>query len=394
MSLRAQRWSRAALVFGAWTLLGLFISSQEYVVRARLGRPVVLAEAFAGGMGLCWLWALATPLILWLAARFPLERQNWLRNVLVHVLAGTVLSISLKVAHEFLLYEMFYRARSDKPFSAFAAAQSLYPYFDYWILIYWFILVCLHATSFYNRYREKELRAAQLESQLAQAQLLALRSQLNPHFLFNTLHAISTLMHRDVRTADRMISQLSDLLRLSLEIGGAPEVPLKTELEFVERYLEIQRARFPDRLQVEIHAQPEALDALVPNFILQPLVENAVRHGVATRSSGGCVSIRARRDGAVVVLEVRDNGPGFPAGFSLDGRAGLGLVNTRERLKQLYAHDHCFTMINAKEGGACVTIAVPYRAAALSPEEQARLEIVARRARHAGDDEEVVEAAN
>jgi signal transduction histidine kinase len=385
---------RGALILGAWTLLGIFISSQEYVVRARLGQPVQLAEAVAGGMGLCWLWALATPLILWLAARFPLERQNWLRNVLVHVLAGTVLSISLKVAHEFLLYELFYRARSAKPFSVLAAAQSLYSYFDYWILIYWFILVCLHATNFYNRYRENELRAAQLESQLAQAQLLALRTQLNPHFLFNTLHSISALMHRDVRAANRMISQLSDLLRLSLEIGGAQEVPLKTEMEFVERYLEIQRTRFPDRMTLDLHVQPEALDALVPNFVLQPLVENAVRHGIATRSVGGYITIRARRDGCNVLLEVRDNGPGFPAGFSLNRHAGLGLANTRERLKQLYADEHLFAVSNAKEGGACVTILIPFRASALPQEEKARLEIVARRRTKPEDDEDVIVAAS
>jgi sensor histidine kinase YesM len=314
--------------------------------------------------------------------------------VLVHVLAGTVLSISLKVAHEFLLYELFYRARSAKPFSVLAAAQSLYSYFDYWILIYWFILVCLHATNFYNRYRENELRAAQLESQLAQAQLLALRTQLNPHFLFNTLHSISALMHRDVRAANRMISQLSDLLRLSLEIGGAQEVPLKTEMEFVERYLEIQRTRFPDRMTLDLHVQPEALDALVPNFVLQPLVENAVRHGIATSSAGGRISIRARCEGSNVLLEVRDNGPGFPAGFSLNRHAGLGLANTQERLKQLYADEHVFAVSNAKEGGACVTILIPFRASALPQEEKARLEFVARRRTKPEDDEDVIVAAS
>jgi sensor histidine kinase YesM len=191
-----------------------------------------------------------------------------------------------------------------------------------------------------------------------------------------------------------MISQLSDLLRLSLEIGGAQEVPLKTEMEFVERYLEIQRTRFPDRMTLDLHVQPEALDALVPNFVLQPLVENAVRHGIATRSVGGYITIRARRDGCNVLLEVRDNGPGFPAGFSLNRHAGLGLANTRERLKQLYADEHLFAVSNAKEGGACVTILIPFRASALPQEEKARLEIVARRRTKPEDDEDVIVAAS
>ena len=187
--------------------------------------------------------------------------------------------------------------------------------------------------------------------------------RLNPHFLFNTLNAVSALMHPDVRAANRMMTRLSDLLRLSLETSAAQEVPLKLELDFLDRYLEIQRARFPDRLHVNLDVQPEALDALVPNFILQPLVENAIRHGIARRSAPGSVEIAARRVNGLVEIAVRDNGAGFPAGRYVLPREGVGLANTRARLRHLYGAAHRFELRNVPAGGAEVLIVIPFRPA-------------------------------
>jgi two-component system LytT family sensor kinase len=188
------------------------------------------------------------------------------------------------------------------------------------------------------------LKASQLQAQLAQSQLQALKMQLHPHFLFNTLHAISSLMRRDVEAAERMIARLSDLLRLTLENVGAQETSLRQELEFLERYLEIEQTRFRDRLQVKMEIEPETLDARVPNLILQPLVENAVRHGVTPHAGPGLI-----------------NGAGLPDARRAQIKEGVGWANTRARLEQLYGADHLFDLSNRDEGGLVVSLTIPFR---------------------------------
>ena len=228
------------------------------------------------------------------------------------------------------------------------------------MLTYWAILGVSLAVDYYRKYRERELRASQLETRLAEAQLQVLKMQLHLHFLFNTLHAISTLMHRDVEAAERMLTRLSDLLRHSFESVGVQEVSLKQELEFLDRYVEIEKVRFGDRLAVEISVDPELLDARVPNLILQPLVENAIRHGIASRAAGGRIEIEVRRDNGMLDLEIRDNGPGLPAGDDgSEGIGGIGLANTRARLKQLYGARHRFELSEAAGGGLAVNLTIP-----------------------------------
>jgi len=206
----------------------------------------------------------------------------------------------------------------------------------------------------------------ELEVRLSQAKLQALQMQLNPHFLFNTLHAISALMHQDVDAAERMLTRLSDLLRYALESTEAHEVPLKKEIEFLQRYLEIEQTRFGDRLQVRMEIDPAALDAQVPNLILQPLVENAIRHGIEPHAQAGLVELRARAENGTLELIVQDNGKGSaksaPAGF------GLGLSNTRARLEQLYGAEHRLEIGDAESGGFRVRICVPMK----TPVAQAR----------------------
>jgi LytS/YehU family sensor histidine kinase len=229
-----------------------------------------------------------------------------------------------------------------------------------------------HLVHYSRESRTKDLKASQLEGQLAQAQLQVLRMQLHPHFLFNTLHTISALMHKDLKAADRMLALLGDLLRDSLEKVGAQVVPLKQELEFLDRYLEIEKTRFRDRLSVQMAVEPETLDAEVPNLILQPLVENAIRHGIARRAEGGRLEIHAQSQDHMLVLRVRDDGPGLPSDTEMAARGGVGLANSQARLEQLYGAAHRFELRNRTDGGLEVTLALPLR-----PHERPRVPVSA-----------------
>ncbi len=210
----------------------------------------------------------------------------------------------------------------------------------------------------HDKLRARELAASRLEGQLAQANLQMLKMQLHPHFLFNTLNAISSLMHRDVEAADRMIVRLSDLLRMALEKDDRHQVRLESELEFLHRYLAIEQIRFRDRLKVDIDVEPVCLSAQVPRLILQPLVENAIRHGIAMRSAAGRLAIRARRRGARLDLSVADDGPGLPPNRPL--RPGVGLANTQARLAQLYGGDGSLELVDGEGGGFEVVVEIPF----------------------------------
>jgi LytS/YehU family sensor histidine kinase len=229
------------------------------------------------------------------------------------------------------------------------------------LLIYWVIVAVCFAFDYYAKFRERELRAAELEKQVAQAKLQALQMQLNPHFLFNSLHSISALMHEDVDRADSMIARLSDLLRAALDSSAMQEVSLGDELDFLKRYLAIEQIRFGDRLKVDIAAPPETLAAQVPNLILQPLVENSIRHGIEPRAKAGRIELRAQRADKMLVLEVADNGAGFSAGEKIS--EGVGLSNTRARLRTLYGDAHKFELLPSAEGGLLVRLTIPFQEA-------------------------------
>jgi LytS/YehU family sensor histidine kinase len=237
-----------------------------------------------------------------------------------------------------------------------AALQNI----DWEMMTYWTIVGISHAVLYYRESRDREVRAAQLETRLAEAQLKTLQQQLHPHFLFNTLHAISALMHRDVEAADRTLMRLSDLLRITLETLGQQEVPLKTELEFLSKYLEIEETRFADRLIVRFDVQPETLDIRVPSLLLQPLVENSIKHGVAKKAGPGHIAITARRDGDKLLLEVRDDGVGLSEDALTALQKGIGVSTTRARLRWLFGADHRFEFHRLAEGLA-VVVAIPWR---------------------------------
>jgi sensor histidine kinase YesM len=242
---------------------------------------------------------------------------------------------------------------------------SLAVKFHWNVVVYWAILGFSHALAYYRESRERALQAFQLESQLAQARLQSLKMQLNPHFLFNTLNTVSQLIYEEPENADRMITHLGDLLRMSLDAGSEHQVTLRQELEFLERYLEIQKARFGDRLTTQFDIDPCLYDVLVPTLILQPLVENAIRHGVGPRSAPGRIEIHAQSQDSMLCLRVSDNGSGLPEGESAV-KEGVGLGNTRARLKHLYGADQSLAFCNRPGGGLVVTLAFPLRIKSLA----------------------------
>ena len=348
---------RLAMIWGIWTVVALFFSTQVYMMYYSGNQPIPYFKGFLVQASACYLWALVTPLVLWLARRYRIDRNNWQKKVFFHVVLSVFLSSALIVTHFVLYMSIMGKTSRITPYWAF---DYMYFNLDRWLLVYWFIFLMSHASNYYQSYREGELKASELRTQLAQSQLEALRMQVHPHFLFNTLHSISALLSKDTEAARKMISRLGDFLRLTLESGGTMEVTLQQELEFLKGYLEIERIRFQDRLTTEIHVDPEVLNVRVPNLILQPIVENAMRHAVA-RSNAGLVEITATPRNGAVRIEVKDNGPGItsdPRAITRTSR-GVGLANTQARLTCLYGSAAKFELRNRPSGGLTVMLEVP-----------------------------------
>ncbi|HVE69821.1 MAG TPA: histidine kinase [Thermoanaerobaculia bacterium] len=303
-----------------------------------------------------WLWALMTPPILWLGSRFSLERGKWLGRTLLLVVIGVGVAIFmyflLAEARE-LIFDPPRRARGG----GFRPGRELMRFRYVPQLLYYFaILTAGFAREYFLRGRDQQAHAAQLQAQLAEARLDALRMQINPHFLFNTLHAISAMVERNPAGVRKMIARLSELLRHTIDAHATDEVPLREELDFLGRYLEIMEFRFQGRLVIERSIDPETLGARVPNLILQPIVENALEHGVARKKGEGRVEVSASRRGESLVLTVRDNGPGLNG----ESEAGVGLANTRARLAQLYGDRASLRLTSAEGEGTTAEISLPW----------------------------------
>jgi sensor histidine kinase YesM len=339
-------------IVGFAVLLGLVDSAQAYLRAALQGRNYTWSQAMLEGLPGWIALGLLTPFVLATARRVRLDGPRRALAVAIHFAAACAFA----VAHQASV-AMLSALRFDDVRFTLAMWKFLTLYFAIDLLIYGGIVGLWYAWHYARELRERELAASQLQASLSEARLEALRAQLNPHFLFNTLNAISVLALKGEREpVARTLSLLSDLLRLSLDASLPQEVPLARELQFVDRYLEIQRVRFPDRLRVERQIDDRALDALVPSLILQPLVENAVLHGVSLAPGPGEIRIGAACSDGRLVLRVHDTGPGF----RLAPREGIGLRNTRARLEQLYASAQALAYGN-DETGAWVRIEVPYR---------------------------------
>jgi two-component system LytT family sensor kinase len=353
-------WARAGIIFGVWTVIGLVFSAQWYFAAFRSEQPIQWSRALYVQMSWGYLWALGTPIILWLARRFPMDKQRWLRNSLMHLLASTLLVFVSGIIGHLIIYFHIGRPAGYSYMFQNSLRFAVGNYSE-GLGIYLLVTFLAYAYSYYQRFRQGELRASQLEAQLSQAQLQALKMQLHPHFLFNTLHSISALLHKDTESARKMISRLGDFLRLTLENSGTQEVTLEKEMEFLRCYLEIERIRFQDRLTTHVHVDADALDTHVPNLILQPIVENAIRHGIAPRSTPGEIEIHAKQENGFLRIQIRDNGPGLPKNRNADAifKKGLGLSNTLSRLERLYGEKHRFDIANDPRGGLAVTLEIP-----------------------------------
>jgi signal transduction histidine kinase len=314
-----------------------------------------------------------TPFVFALANRYQVQRSNWARNSFI-LLVGALIFTVAQVALRGMTPYAFWDPRVGHWVSAVWDAQThgsriqwlmfrsifLTNLVDDVITTYLPIVLIAHVASYYQRLRERELRSSQLQGQLEKARLQLLKSQLQPHFLFNTLNSISALMLTNVEAADRMITRLGDLLRMSLETAGTQMTTLSRELEFVSCYIEIERVRFEERLKVCIEVAPETLDASVPHLLLQPLVDNAIKHGISRRVTGGEIRISATQDDGDLYLEVRDNGPGFKKP-SQSPSGGIGLRITRERLETIYGQDQSVELLSLPDGGVAARVCIPLR---------------------------------
>jgi two-component sensor histidine kinase len=346
-----RRRTEAGLVLSWWAVFGAWLTGQNLLVSAAVGYPLPLGEAAARAFFNAILWAGITFLAFSMVRRFRLDSRPRLVPILAHVSFGAAISLG-----EIAIVVGVTSSLGWNPDSFMELFPTAFPAN---IVYYWLLVGVGHGLEYYGALRQREAQNALLSRRLVQAELHLLKSQLQPHFLFNTLHAISALMHRDVKAADRMLARLSQLLRAALDYSGTHEVSLREELEFLEPYVEIEQARLGDRLALEIDVGPNVLEARVPHMILQPLVENAIRHGIAPRACPGRVVIRARGSRDVLDLEVWDDGPGLANGKAANG--GLGLTNTRARLQQLYGEHFRFEPRNAPQGGFQVGITIPFR---------------------------------
>lgn len=351
LELPAFRW---LLFFGVWTLMGMAFAGQLFLSRANIGNPVTWGFALNRALADWYVFAVLSIPAIKMARAFRLDHPRWIRNLTAHLLASIAFSV-LWMALRALIEDWQSATVSFRQ----AFAHALVATFFFNLLIYWVVVNVTYALDYYLKFKEREVRAAELEKRLTEARLQALQMQLNPHFLFNALNSVASLMHKDVEAADRMITRLGELLRTSLESTSDQEVTLEAELSFLARYLDIEQIRFGDRLRVTREIDRETLLHPVPNLILQPLVENAIQHGISRKARPGVITLRSRRDGDGLCLEVEDNGGGFSSD-DIRPRHGVGLSNTLERLRQLYGSAGALEFHCGAENGLLVRVRIPW----------------------------------
>lgn len=361
LSRRGVKWG---LIVGAWTFFGALIAGETYIRARAAGGSLPLLVSLIWFLSWAYTWALFTPFVLWLRRRFPFEREGWVRSLVVHVAASLLVSWIGALVYVFVGQQLG-RIEGGVDVLVNQSLLNFVVFLHFDPALYWIIIALSYVVHNYRDARARELRASQLETQLAQARLHALEMQLHPHFLFNALHTIAVLVRTGRNTqAVRVVTGLGELLRRALDHAGTHFVPLKQEIEFIRRYLEIEQIRFGERLCVQISVDANTLDARVPHLILQPLVENAIRHGIAPRSTHGSLRVDTSRVKGRLLLTVCDDGPGLPETLEEYSGDGMGLSTTRERLERIYGADHRFTVRNAEEGGVVAALDIPFRVTA------------------------------
>ena len=362
MSKLKTNWRRPALLFVTWTLIGLVFAAVSYgVALSQNDKRFGIAASLKLNLVLFYLWGVFSPLILRFCRRFRVEfRRLSIRNLMVHVPAIVLFS----AVHETLLLAILWSITPSTRGELTTITNYYARHFGYGfyidLIIASLIVIGAHALLYYDDFRASELQQSSLKTQLAQAQLRALKMQIHPHFLFNTLHSISSLVLEDPTKANSMIAQLGDFLRLTIENSEQQLVTLKEETEFLRCYLDIEQVRFGDRLTVVFDLEPQTLSAQVPHLILQPVVENAIQHAIAPRAARGYINIEAKRLDSFLRVAISDNGPGISSNGFLPSKKCVGLANVRTRLAQVYGPDFRFELTNNGNGGLTVTMEIPF----------------------------------
>ena len=353
---------RAALVFLGWTLVSIIFAGISYATAiGENNKEFGFISALRLNLVQFYVWAILSPLVFRFSRRFPIElRPLNVRNLLLYFPALISFAGIHQVIHLAVLWSITPRWRQKYP--ALTDCYRAYFAFGFYIdlIIALLIVIAVHALLYYQSFRASELAQSSLKTDLAQAQLRALKMQLHPHFLFNTLHSISSLVLEDPPKANSMIARLGDFLRLTVDNSDQQLVTLKEETEFLRCYLDIEQVRFGDRLTVTFELEPQTLSAQVPHLILQPVVENAIQHAIAPRSTRGHINIEAKRLNSLLRVAISDNGPGISSNANLPWKQGVGLTNVRTRLQQIYGPDFRFELMNTNGGGLTAVMEIPF----------------------------------
>ena len=349
------------IIFAAWLVPALLSGFNTYVQDRLQGRALDWHWIIFNSID--WLlYALLTPAVFGASSRFPVERPHLARNIALHAIGALSMCIAWAGLGTLLRLAIFSDAAGNISHVWMSFVSWVFTTLPFGVGVYFALVGIQHSFVYFARAREREMQAARLAAQLSEARLGALRMQLNPHFLFNSLNAITVLVRdRNTKAASRMLELLSDLLRDVLRTSKAHETALSNEIQFLQRYLAIEQVRFSDRLQPRFEIDPQVVTAGVPRFILQPLVENALRHGISRRSDAGLIQITAARESNQLVVTVRDDGPGLPTSGETVG--GVGLSNVRARLSALYGGDASLDIRNAEGIGVIATVRLPYHEA-------------------------------
>lgn len=357
---------RPGIVLAVWTAYALVAGARQDLGLVVEGRHAPYWYGLAMQLPVACYWAALTPLIIWLGRRYTLRRPGWLRHAAIHVPVSLAIVFCLDLL--FATYLPLLANIPTPPLQPLPLLREAENLFTYWVMedlvVYWVIIAVSHALDAGARARAREIHESQLESQLAQAELQALKMQIHPHFLFNALHTVGVLVRTgESSRAVQVLGRLGDLLRRMLDGAATQEVPLREELEFARNYLAVEQARFPDRLRVTWAVDPAVLDASVPHLVLQPLLENAIRHGIATSATAGQLTVEVRRTDTMLHLTVCDDGPGVAGSSQTPDGWGVGLANIQRRLVRLYGERSGVEVANRERGGASAHVFLPYRPA-------------------------------
>jgi len=346
------------IIFGSWTLAGILYTTQSYYYRTNIGENVIWLELFIKELPLFYIWAIFTPFLIWLCSTFRIDKIKWLKNSLLHFCFAILLGFTVRGLYNITLYYI------EQPITQPLNWDRIFIYtiaqFDYDILIYFVVILIIHAINYYQILQEEKLKSAKLKSALLSSQLETLKIQLQPHFLFNTLNTISVLVKEDVSKAGETIELLGDLLRNTLRKTNTQFHSVKDELDFIKDYLKIEEIRFGERLKVTYNTDDKARSAKIPSLLLLPLVENAIKHGISKKKNSGILIISIEVNNNRVEIIIEDDGPGIGNDPLNSKNLGIGLNITIKRLESIYNSFYQLSLVKSNPTGAIVTLSYPY----------------------------------